>query len=110
MFKKIIKKLKFGSCKATTDNANVSKESEKKVEDSPKWNTIASTVILSGKGLHTLLIKFVNMKKFIQKISNQKQVGWNKVMSTRCKVCNTLEIMEKYFGKWSIRQYERWWI
>jgi hypothetical protein len=35
MFKKIIEKLKFGSCKTkTTDDVNAFKESEKKKDDS----------------------------------------------------------------------------
>ena len=36
MFEKITKKLKFGSCKTSTDNANASKESKMKEEDSTK--------------------------------------------------------------------------
>ena len=37
MFKKIIEKLRFGSCKIkTTDNVNAFEESEKKKEDSTK--------------------------------------------------------------------------
>jgi len=37
MFEKIIKKLKFSSCKTTaTDDVNAFKESEKKQEDSTK--------------------------------------------------------------------------
>ena len=37
MFEKIIKKLKFGSCKTkTVDDVNAFKESEKKQEDSTK--------------------------------------------------------------------------
>jgi len=36
MFEKIIKKLKFGSCKIKADNIDAFKESEKKQEDSTK--------------------------------------------------------------------------
>lgn len=66
MFKKIIEKMRVGSCKTnTTDNVNAVKESEKKQEGNTKWNTIVPNVVFNGKEHHILLIRFENMKKFI---------------------------------------------
>lgn len=64
MFKKIIKKLKFGSCKtAKIDDVDSFKEHQKKDENSVKWNTVVKSAISNGKEHHTLLTKFVIMKK-----------------------------------------------
>ena len=76
MFKKIIEKLKFGSCKTkTTDDVNAFKESEKKKDDS-WWSTIVDNVVSSGMDILTPFLMYWSMKKPIRKRS--KMVTCNK--------------------------------
>ena len=61
MFKKIIEKLKFGSCKTNlSKDVDAFKESKK---DKVEWNTIAENVNSSGKEIQILLIECWFMKK-----------------------------------------------
>ena len=51
-------------------------------------------VNLTGKELHILLIKYGNTKKFIQ-AQTKKYIQEKKIMSIRCKVCNSSKISNK---------------
>ena len=83
MFEKIIKKLKFGSCKTTiTNDVNAFKESEKKEEDSTKWNTIVEIAVLNGKAIQILFKKYLFTKKLMSRIS------WKNKMKYSCKKCD----------------------
>ncbi len=67
MFRKIITKLKLGSCKTKVlDDVNAFEESEKKETQEGrciKWNTIVKTVIFIGKEIQILLEKCLFMKR-----------------------------------------------
>ena len=59
MFKKIIEKLRFGSCKTkTTDDVNAFKESEKKQEGNTKWDTIVEIAVLNGMEIRILFPRY----------------------------------------------------
>ena len=77
MFKRIIEKLRFGSCKTKIpDDVNAFKESEKKQEDSTKWNTIVGNVTSNGMEIPTLFPKCSFMKKPIWKTAKSFQLTW----------------------------------
>ena len=83
MFEKIIKKLKFGSCKTNvTDDVNAFKNSEKKQEDSTKWNIIVAIANLVGKATQTLFKRCLFMKKLMSKIK------WKNKMKYSCSQCD----------------------
>ena len=78
MFEKIIKKLKGSSCKTkVADDANVFKESEKKQEDTTKWNTSAEIAVLTGKATQILLERCLFMKKLMLKINQKNKIKYH---------------------------------
>lgn len=65
MLKKIITKLKFGSCKTkVVDDTNAVEESGKnEPEKEEKWSLIAKTVLFIGKEIQIVLERYLHMKK-----------------------------------------------
>ena len=101
MFEKIIKRLKSCSCETTiADDVNVFTKSEKKQEDSTKWNTIVKIVVLIGKVIQILLEMCLFMKKLMFNIQ-----GKNK-MKYQCSKCDFHWTGTSYTFE-EVRQHEK---